>query len=763
MKKKKQPSALKHVVLVAFLAAFTLTAESSQQVSGKVDFRRDVQPILKQFCIECHGPSQQQHGFRLDRRRDAMRGGTTTVIVPGNSAASRLYLKLIGNKYGPQMPLTEPLTQEQIDVLKAWIDQGAEWPDDLSGDVPPPPPDPKAEPIFQALRDGDKQTFKKLASEDKRIGNLKGVGGTTPLMQAVLYGDADSVRLLLEQGADPNIRNEAGATALMWAVDDFQKTRLLVEHGADVNARSDDGRTPILIAAALFGNTGVVKLLLDRGADLSAKSPDPRGYATVLSEAARTGDASLMRLLIERGADVKSAGVVAVFSAARADCTKCLEILIGGADRAKLTGTAAILSPPTGDARMVKSLLDRGVDANAREPKGNTLLMLAASSDAMPIETVRALIERGADVNAKNVDGKTPLDLAKMKGPNPIADILVKAGAKEGVSPKYAPPSPKPAPFVRAALERSIPLLQRADAVFLEKSGCVSCHHNTFTSMTISLARENGFKVDERSERDQQKKIAAYIEKWRERALIGVGIAGESIVASYILVGLAAQNYPPGEATDALARFVASQQWPNGQWQAFTHRPPMGGSDISITAAALRAIQVYGPKAQRAKYEGTVSRARDWLMKAQPHTSDERVFQLLGLAWAGVEHDNKVIRKSVGELLAQQRLDGGWSQLPTLASDAYATGQALVALRQARGIAVTDLVYKRGVEFLMKTQLEDGSWYVKSRAVPLQPYFEGGFPHGNDQWISAAATNWAAMALSLGNYSQKGKHQASAR
>src|SRR6185436_6995343 len=150
-----------------------------------------------QFCIECHGPSQQQHGFRLDRRRDAMRGGTTTVITPGNSAGSRLYLKLIGNKFGPQMPLTGPLTQEQIDVIKAWIDEGAEWPDDLAGDVPPSPPDPKAAPILKALRDGDKQAFKRLASEDKTIGNLKGAGGTTPLMQAVLYGDADSVRLLL--------------------------------------------------------------------------------------------------------------------------------------------------------------------------------------------------------------------------------------------------------------------------------------------------------------------------------------------------------------------------------------------------------------------------------------------------------------------------------------------------------------------------------------------------------------------------------------
>ncbi len=98
-------------------------------------------------------------------------------------------------------------------------------------------------------------------------------------------------------------------------------------------------------------------------------------------------------------------------------------------------------------------------------------------------------------------------------------------------------------------------------------------------------------------------------------------------------------------------------------------------------------------------------------------------------------------------LLSEQRADGGWSQIPTLASDAYATGEALVALRESGALKPMDPGYQRGVEFLMSTQLEDGSWYVQTRAVPLQPYFESGFPHGEDQWISMAATNWAAMAL----------------
>jgi squalene cyclase len=98
-------------------------------------------------------------------------------------------------------------------------------------------------------------------------------------------------------------------------------------------------------------------------------------------------------------------------------------------------------------------------------------------------------------------------------------------------------------------------------------------------------------------------------------------------------------------------------------------------------------------------------------------------------------------------LLAEQRSDGGWSQLPTLGSDAYATGQAMVALAESGVVTPADARYRRGVRFLLDTQLADGSWFVRSRAIPIQPHFESGFPHGKHQFISAAGTGWATMAL----------------
>ena len=60
---------------------------------------------------------------------------------------------------------------------------------------------------------------------------------------------------------------------------------------------------------------------------------------------------------------------------------------------------------------------------------------------------------------------------------------------------------------------------------------------------------------------------------------------------------------------------------------------------------------------------------------------------------------------------------------------------------------VSDAAWQRGIQFLLKTQVNDGSWFVKSHSYGTQPYFDDGFPHGTDQWISAAATNWAVMAL----------------
>src|SRR5678815_5938329 len=196
----------------------------------------------------------------------------------------------------------------------------------------------------------------------------RGSGGDTPLMYAALYGDANSVRLLLDMGADPNARNDGGATPLLWAVDDAEKTRLLLERGADVNIRSNDGRTPVLLAASQFGAGNVVTLMLDHGAKLEGQP--------VLSAAAAAGDETLMRLLIDRGADRKT---LPADLAMRSGCSACVSLLLQSAETADLN--RGLLSMARhGDSNAVRMLLDRG--AQGTPP----VLRTASASERIPLE-----------------------------------------------------------------------------------------------------------------------------------------------------------------------------------------------------------------------------------------------------------------------------------------------------------------------------------------------------------------------------------------
>ena len=98
----------------------------------EIDFARDVQPLLNKHCVDCHGPEKQKGGLRLDNKTSAFQGGDEgKVIVPDRSAESRL-IHLIGGLEPDALmpPKGEPLTGEQIGLLRAWIDQGAQWPDD---------------------------------------------------------------------------------------------------------------------------------------------------------------------------------------------------------------------------------------------------------------------------------------------------------------------------------------------------------------------------------------------------------------------------------------------------------------------------------------------------------------------------------------------------------------------------------------------------------------------------------------------------------
>jgi len=163
---------------------------------------------------------------------------------------------------------------------------------------------------------------------------------------------------------------------------------------------------------------------------------------------------------------------------------------------------------------------------------------------------------------------------------------------------------------------------------------------------------------------------------------------------------------------------------------------------------AMRALQLYAPETDKAAYRKSVEQAGAWLATAKPKVTDDRSWRVLGLAWTGKY--KAAMQSAVKELLAVQHADGGWSDIDSMESSAYSTGKSLVALHTA-GMPESDPAFRRGIKFLLDTQQENGSWYVKTRALAFQPFFDADFPHGYDQYISAAGSNWATMALTLGS------------
>jgi squalene cyclase len=187
------------------------------------------------------------------------------------------------------------------------------------------------------------------------------------------------------------------------------------------------------------------------------------------------------------------------------------------------------------------------------------------------------------------------------------------------------------------------------------------------------------------------------------------------------------------------------KQLADGRWAIVAHRPPIESSDIEVTAVSMRALQTYAPRTARAQAQAAIDRAAAWIAAAKPTSTEDRAYQLMGLMWSS--SGKPPIEAAARALLAEQRADGGWAQIPTLSSDAYATGQALVALAESGTVAASDARFQKGVEFLLKTQVTDGSWFVRTRAIAIQPLFNADFPYGRHAFISAAATNWAARAL----------------
>jgi N-acyl-D-amino-acid deacylase len=300
---------------------------------------------------------------------------------------------------------------------------------------------------------------------------------------------------------------------------------------------------------------------------------------------------------------------------------------------------------------------------------------------------------------------------------------------------------------VRSAVQKSIALLEASAKEYRNHRECFSCHHQALPTLALVEARKRGFTIDEENLRTAVELTHKHLEGGRDRYLDGRGQGGKADTAGYALWTLSAGEWKSDETTAAVAEYLVSYQNDDDHWKRTSKRPPSEASDFTTTFLAIRGLQSFATEEQKEKVAERFTKAREWLASAAGEDTEDRVFRLRALRL--LEADESTIRDAVDALLSRQRDDGGWSQTDDLQSDAYATGSVLAALHQAGNIATCDTVYQRGVAFLLQSQLDDGSWHVTSRSDPFQTYFESGFPHGNDQFISIAASSWATIALTL--------------
>lgn len=620
--------------------------------------------------------------------------------------------------------------------------------------------------FYAAIRANDLTRLSALLTAGADVSAAEPRGGMTPLMHAAVVGSREAMAMLLDKGASVNAANSAGVTALMMSVTDIDKVNLLLAKGADANAVTKRGRSALLLAAMSDGSAPIVRLLITKGANpkvVDAIKVNPLHAAT------RGNDMETIRIIADAGVSVNDAdfaGLTPLIASASIGNVQSVKLLLAkGANVNAVSGdgsfqkvkagtialgkfTPLLSAAASGSLEMVTVLLDAGADVNAKDVRGMTPLMLAVATDHQSADVVRALVNRKADVNVRSLAGETALDWSRKIGNPAIVQMLERAGATAGTTPVAVQTAFSPSDSM-TAVRKSLALLEKSSTEAAVQGGCASCHHHNITDIAGMIARDKGIALDEKAAADRRQLTRARMfapANFFERLEAG----GFPDVELYALTALASSGEEPDRTIDAVLASILAQQRANGSWSlglGGVSRPPIEDGDIFRTALAMSVIKSYGPPGRSAEIARRMSLAARWLEKASPVTTEDRNMQLIGLQCAGA--DENTLRRLSKAILSAQRADGGWPQTQFLSSDAYATGQTMVALVKTGILKVDAPAYQRALKFLISTQHADGSWYVRSRSPKFQPFFESGFPYGHDQWISAMATGWAASAVAM--------------
>lgn len=309
---------------------------------------------------------------------------------------------------------------------------------------------------------------------------------------------------------------------------------------------------------------------------------------------------------------------------------------------------------------------------------------------------------------------------------------------------------------VQQTVERALGYIKAESAAWLGTRKCAACHHAPLVLWSLSEAERQGYAIDKTFLTDTIESLLGSKEKLLSSRIFPNPAdppdprpQGRGLNMGLPFLAVAAQSLPSLEegqkqSLKLIAEEIVKKQQPDGSWEFFAtlRRPPINESQTTDAAWIIMALErETGPDAPESQ-RAALAKANAWLESAKfSDLHQEKTLKVLMGVRSGKPRE--AMQATIDELLALQRADGGWSQtVPELKSDAYATGQTLYVLSLA-GYTAEQPEIKRAIDFLVATQLPDGTWPMISRSTP------DGSP-GSSKLLTpiyCATSSWAALGL----------------